>query len=32
MLCRVTELWGQIQLPAGLNRQHVTKYPLVLYT
>jgi len=28
----VTELWGQVYLPAGLNKDHITKYPVLHYT
>ena len=34
VICRVynTELWGQLHLPVGLNKEHITQYPTVLYT
>jgi len=32
ILSCLTELWGELQLPAGLNKQHITQYPLVVYT
>jgi len=28
----LTELWGQMFLPAGLNKEHITQYPVVIHT
>ena len=32
MSCCVTELWGQLFVPAGLNKQEITEYPALLHT